>query len=83
MNLSTTAQVINGKVDGLTRELITATLKGFEGKLVSIEIKLAKNTRSTRQNRYMYGCVYKLAAQGLKDSQGGVWSLDRTKHEQR
>lgn len=81
MNLTTTAQVNNGKLDNLTRELIQATLKGFEGKQVSIEIKEVKNTRSNRQNRYMYGVVYKLAAQGLKDTQGGVWSLDRTKHE--
>lgn len=54
MNLTTTAQVNNGKLDNLTRELIQATLKGFEGKQVNIEIKLAKNTRSTRQNRYWF-----------------------------
>ena len=81
MVLAIQSEVRQGKLSDQARNAIVKALRDLEGKRVAIDIKLDRNTRSNKQNRYMYGQVYKLAAKGLEDTQGGVWSMERTKRE--
>ncbi len=75
------SEILYGKLSNSAREQLINVLKGFEGKTVEITVKAKRDTRSNKQNRYMYGVIYKLAAKGLEDSQGGIWSVERTKRE--
>ena len=48
---------------------------------VKIEIKPYKPTRSSRQNRYLYGVVYKLAQQAYEESFGEAYTVDEIKND--
>lgn len=42
--------------------------KFYEGKRIEITVQKAKKKKSNEQNRYLFGCVYEYALQGLKDA---------------
>lgn len=64
-NLVIQSQVYNGKLSNLARDIITQTLKGFEGREVEITIK--DKNRSLRQNRYRWGVVVATVMKSLNE----------------
>jgi len=61
-------RVDSGKLILTNRARFDQELPLFEGKRVEITVQKAKRRRSLQQNRYLFGCVYVCALQGLKDA---------------
>ena len=71
--------VINGKFKR-NINLIVDAVQSFEGKDCIFIIDKATKKRSNRQNRYLWGILYPIAKQSIRDAWGEIWSIDKT-HE--
>lgn len=60
-------KVTDGKLTIIDRPKFEGEIKSFEGKRVEITLQKAKRSKTNDQNRYLWGCVYEYALQGLKD----------------
>ena len=62
------------------RSLLSTAFKSFEGCRISVTVQKERDKRSSQQNRYYWGVVIKLIADGLTDQWGEVFTADET-HE--
>lgn len=69
--------VVNGKFKR-NINLIVDAVQSFEGKDCIFIIDKPKKQRSNPQNRYLWGLLYPIARQAIKDAWGEVWSIDKT-----
>jgi len=72
------SNVENGKLKR-NRDRITAAIKHFEGKPVTITIERTKKKRSNGQNRWYWGVCLPIVQMGLSDS-GNAFTKEQT-HE--
>ena len=68
--LSVTALVKDGKamLSELQESLVQKKYQESEGKFVRLTVKVARHTRSERQNSYLWGIVYKYIADYTGDT---------------
>ena len=65
-SISIHSAVVNGNLSH-NRNLLSETVKSFEGMEVTITIEKKKRKRSNEQNAYLWGVVYTCVKQGMID----------------
>ena len=73
MKASVTCKYEDGKLQN--RNGLLKVFKEFEGKPVLVTVEPKRRKRSLSQNAYLWGCVYPIIKNALKD-QGVVWSIE-------
>jgi len=71
--------VVNGRLKR-NRSRITDAIKSFEGKTISITLKLNRKQRSNNQNNYYWGVIVMIWQNILKEEWGDQYSKEET-HE--
>lgn len=77
--ISIVTSVLRGKLTKHT-ETIAEAIKMHEGKDIKVTIERHRKNRSNPQNRYYWGVIVPLIVQGLRDTQGEIYSNEEV-HE--
>lgn len=60
-------KITNGKFSDIAKKTMIASLREYEGEVVTVEVKKKETTRSINQNKYRWGVVVKLIMQHLNE----------------
>ncbi len=78
-SISINTKVVNGNFKQ-NRPLILNAIKSFEGKEITIVLRLKRKQRSTPQNAYYWGVLIPLLQEAIKKEWGEVWKQEKA-HE--
>lgn len=59
------------------RNLVLDLIRSFDGKEVFISIERVKKKRSNNQNRYLWGVLYPITKEAIKNEWGEIWSNEK------
>ncbi len=76
MKVEILTSITNG-VFKRNRNLVLDAIKSFEGIEVRITLEKAKKKRTNNQNRYLWGLLYPLTQEAIKNEWGEIWSKDK------
>lgn len=79
MKIEITTSIHNGLFKR-NRNLVLDAIKSFNGKDVVITFEKPKKKRTNPQNAYLWGVLYPITQQAIKNEWGEVWSINKV-HE--
>lgn len=59
------------------RTLIKNAIESFEGKDIMITFEKPKRKRSNSQNNYLWGILYPITQNAIKNEWGEIWSIEK------
>ena len=71
-----TTSIVNGLFKR-NRNLILDAIKSFNGFDVVVTIQKSKKKRSNNQNAYLWGVLYPITQQAIKNEWGEIWSINK------
>ena len=71
-----TTSIVNGLFKR-NRNILLDAIKSFNGYEVVVTISKAKKKRSNSQNAYLWGVLYPITQEAIKNEWGEIWSINK------